>query len=220
MITLVTLVAFEAVAVTTAMPTVARALDGLTLYALAFGGALAASVVGMVVAGAWADARGPAGPTWAGVGLFSAGLFIAGTAPDMWVLVGGRVVQGFGGGLVVVALYVVVGRAYPAELHPRVFAAFAGAWVLPAIAGPSVAGLIVEHLHWRWVFLGVVLLAVPSVLLILPGLRGLPPTDRGTADLSVVGWAVAAAVSVGLLHLGGQQDGLDAVLLIGAGLAG
>ncbi|GAA0898716.1 hypothetical protein GCM10009557_74160 [Virgisporangium ochraceum] len=130
MITLVTLVAFEAVAVTTAMPTVARALDGLALYALAFGGALAASVVGMVVAGAWGDARGPAGPTWAGVGLFVVGLAIAGTAPDMWVLVGGRVVQGFGGGLVVVALYVVVGRAYPAELHPRVFAAFAGATVV------------------------------------------------------------------------------------------
>jgi MFS family permease len=220
MITLVTLVAFEAVAVTTAMPTVARALDGLALYALAFGGALAASVVGMVVAGAWGDARGPAGPTWAGVGLFVAGLAIAGTAPDMWVLVGGRVVQGLGGGLVVVALYVVVGRAYPAELHPRVFAAFAGAWVLPSIAGPSVAGLVVEHLHWRWVFLGVVLLAVPSVLLILPGLRGLPPATRGTADLSVVRWAVAAAVSVGLLHLGGQRGGVDAVVLIGAGLAG
>jgi MFS family permease len=220
MITLVTLVAFEAVAVTTAMPTVTRALDGLTLYALAFGGALAASVVGMVVAGAWGDARGPAGPTWAGVGLFTAGLLVAGAAPDMWVLVGGRVVQGFGGGLVVVALYVVVGRAYPAELHPRVFAAFAGAWVLPSIAGPSVAGLVVEHLHWRWVFLGVVLLAVPSVLLILPGLRGLPPAARGVADLSAVRWAVAAAVSVGLLHVGGQRGGFDAVLLIGAGLAG
>lgn len=100
------------------------------------------------------------------------------------------------------------------------FAAFAGAWVLPSVAGPSVAGLIVEHLHWRWVFLGVVLLAVPSVLLILPGLRGLPPATRGTADLSVVRWAVAAAVSVGLLHLGGQRGGVDAVLLIGAGLAG
>lgn len=220
MITLVTLVAFEAVAVTTAMPTVARALDGLTLYALAFGGALAASVVGMVVAGAWGDARGPAGPTWAGVALFIAGLFVAGTAPDMWVLVGGRAVQGFGGGLVVVALYVVVGRAYPADLHPRVFAAFAGAWVLPSIAGPSIAGLIVEHLHWRWVFLGVVLLAVPSILLIAPGLRGLPPAGRGTTDLSMVGWAVAAAVSVGLLHFGGQRGGVDAAVLIGAGIAG
>src|SRR6185312_4969112 len=132
----------------------------------------------------------------------------------------GRVVQGFGGGLVVVALYVVVARAYPAELHPKVFAAFAGAWVLPSIAGPSVAGLIVEHLHWRWVFLGVVLLAVPSVLLILPGLRGLPPARRAAADLSAVRWAVAAAVGVGLLHVGGQRDGAQAVLLIGIGLAG
>jgi MFS family permease len=220
MITLVTLIAFEAVAVTTAMPSVATALDGLPLYALAFGGTLAASVVGVVVAGAWGDARGPVGPTWVGTGLFAAGLLIAGVAPDMWVLVGGRVVQGFGSGLVVVALYVVVGRAYPADLHPRVFAAFAGAWVLPSIAGPSVAGLIVEHLHWRWVFLGVLLLAVPSLLLVQPGLRGLPPAGRAAMDLSAAKWAVTAAVSVGLLHVGGQRGGLDGVLLIGAGLAG
>ncbi|NNC24843.1 MFS transporter, partial [Salinisphaera sp. USBA-960] len=61
-VALVALVGFEALAVTTAMPTVARALDGLPLYALAFAGTLAASVVGMVAAGPWADARGPVAP--------------------------------------------------------------------------------------------------------------------------------------------------------------
>ena len=41
-------------------------------------------------------------------------LLLAGLASHMWVLVAGRLVQGFGGGLVGVALFVVVGRAYPA----------------------------------------------------------------------------------------------------------
>jgi MFS family permease len=63
----------------------------------------------------------------------------------------------------------------------------------------------------------VVLLVVPTVLLMAPGLRQLPPAGRREADLSTVRWAVAAAVSVGLLHLGGQ---LGAVLLLAAGLAG
>jgi len=53
------LMAFEALAVTTAMPVVARALGGLALYGLAFGGPLAASVVGMVLGGRLGDARGP-----------------------------------------------------------------------------------------------------------------------------------------------------------------
>src|SRR4051794_27477092 len=109
MVTLVTLVAFEAVAGTSAMPSVARALDGLPLYGFAFGGALAGSVVGMVLAGAWCDRAGPARPAAAGVALFGLGLLAAGLAPDMWALVAGRLVQGFGGGLVNVALFVVVG---------------------------------------------------------------------------------------------------------------
>lgn len=57
-VALVSLGAFEAVAVATAMPTVAAALDGLSGYALAFGLPLATSALGMVVAGAWSDARG------------------------------------------------------------------------------------------------------------------------------------------------------------------
>jgi len=51
MVALVALHAFEALAVAAAMPTVAVALDGLRLYALAFGGTLATSVIGMTLAG-------------------------------------------------------------------------------------------------------------------------------------------------------------------------
>ncbi|GIT80833.1 hypothetical protein LLS1_25020 [Leifsonia sp. LS1] len=52
---LIMLAAFEALAVTTIMPTVSRELDGASLYAFAFAGPLAVSVVGMVLAGAWSD---------------------------------------------------------------------------------------------------------------------------------------------------------------------
>jgi MFS family permease len=211
MVTLVSLVAFEAVAVTTAMPTVTKALNGLALYGLAFGGALAAGVVGMVVSGGWSDAKGPAAPMWAGLGAFAAGLLVAGLAPTMGALVAGRIAQGFGGGLVAVALYVVVGRVYPERLHPRLFAAFAGAWVVPSVAGPSVSGLIVEHAGWRWVFLGVVLVSIPAVLLVRPALRGLSAPSTGSerafrrARFGPIGLALGAAVSVGLLHVGGQR---------------
>jgi MFS family permease len=217
MVILVTLVAFEAVAVTAAMPAVAGSLSGLSLYGLAFGGAFAASVVGMVLAGAWCDRAGPARPTVAGVALFCAGLLLAGLAPHMWVLVAGRLVQGFGGGLVGVALYVVVGRAYPADTHARVFSALAAAWVLPAIAGPAIAGLIVQYAGWRWVFLLVVAVAGPALLLIWPRLRAvpdLPPTARG----SRLPWALGAAAGIGLLFAGGQHASAAGLGLLAAGL--
>ncbi|MFB9234683.1 MFS transporter [Plantactinospora siamensis] len=246
MVALVSLLAFEALAVATAMPTVARDLDGLSLYALAFGGPFASGVLAMVLAGSWCDARGPVAPTAHGVLWFVAGLLVAGTAPSMPVLAAGRIVQGFGSGMLSVALYVLVGRAYPEALLRRVFAAFAGAWVVPSLVGPAVAGLTVQYLGWRWVFLAVPVLAVPAVLLIRPALRTSSPTpagpDRpaGTAvgpDRPVgaragerrsvrgpgsttagarrrIGWAVGAATGAALLHIGGQQRGATAVVLL------
>nr|WP_256095599.1 MFS transporter [Micromonospora carbonacea] len=222
-VALVSLLAFEALAVGTAMPTVARSLDGLSLYGLAFGGAFASGVVGMVVSGVWCDARGPRAPVWHGVAWFVAGLLIAGTTSTMGVLVAGRMVQGFGSGLLSVALYVVVGRAYPEALHRRIFAAFAAAWVVPSLVGPAIAGLVVEHLGWRWVFLAVPAVAVPALLLVQPGLRSLAPsavTRPSTGAGARVGWAFGAGASAALLHYGGQQRGVLAVGLVGAALAG
>lgn len=216
-VALVALVAFEALAVTTAMPTVARALDGLPLYALAFGGTLAASVVGMVAAGRWADARGPAAPLRQGIAWFALGLILAGLAPSMIALIAGRVVQGFGGGLISVALYVVVGRVYPVALRVKVFVAFAAAWAVPAVVGPAISGAIVEHLGWRWVFLSVPVVALVAAWLVLPSLRGLGPSATHEATHSAgqqrtrLLWALLTTASLLALHYGGQQRGWPAL---------
>src|SRR5215469_10273257 len=94
----ITFVASEALAVVTVMPVVARDLGGLRLYGWVFSAFMLGSVLGIVMAGRAADRRGPAIPFVAGVALFGAGLAIAGLAPTMEVLVGGRVLQGIGAG--------------------------------------------------------------------------------------------------------------------------
>ncbi|KUM33714.1 MFS transporter [Arthrobacter sp. EPSL27] len=180
---LVFLAAFESLAVTTIMPVVSRELDGAALYALAFAGPLATGVIGMVAAGSWSDRRGPVGPLYASVAMFVVGLLVAGTAETMPALVAGRLVQGLGGGAMTVALYVVIARVYPAVLHPKIFAAFSAAWVIPSLVGPFAAGIVAQLLSWHWVFLGVVGLVVPALLMIVPALRGLHGTrDGGTGD--------------------------------------
>jgi MFS family permease len=222
MVALITLVAFESLAVTTAMPTVAQALDGLSWYALAFGGPLASGVVAMVVSGTWSDLKGPTRPLWHGTAWFVVGLAIAGIAPTMAVLVAGRIIQGFGAGLLTVALYVVVGHLYPARMRPRIFAAFATGWVVPSLVGPAIAGLIVEHTSWRIVFLAVPVMAVPAALVMRPGLGRTRTPEGPTAQGSL--WdkrarsAIAVALGVGLLHYGGQQRGVVQVVLLVVGL--
>ncbi|MDQ0853466.1 MFS family permease [Arthrobacter sp. V4I6] len=175
---LVFLAAFESMAVTTIMPLVSRELGGAALYALAFAGPLATGVIGMVAAGNWSDRRGPAGPLYASVALFVLGLLIAGTAGSMAALVAGRLVQGLGGGAMTVSLYVVVARVYPPVLHPRIFAAFSAAWVIPSLVGPFAAGLVAQLASWHWVFLGMVGLVVPALLMIVPAVRGLHGTTE------------------------------------------
>lgn len=170
-VVLIFLAAIEALAVTTVMPIVSDDLNGEALFAVAFSGTLATGVIGMVAAGAWSDRTGPRVPLYTSVVLFTIGLVVSGFAPDMYTFIAGRLIQGLGAGGQTVALYVVVARVYPPELHGRIFAAFAAAWVVPSMIGPFLAGAVAEFLHWRWAFLGVAVLTVLAFVLVVVRLR-------------------------------------------------
>ncbi|CAM5619175.1 hypothetical protein SVIOM74S_04034 [Streptomyces violarus] len=179
-VSVVLLIAFEATAVGTAMPVAALVkLNGVPLYAFAFSGYFTTSLFGMVLSGQLVDPRGPLAPLTWGIASFAAGLLIGGTAGSMWLFILGRAVQGLGGGLVIVALYVVVGRAYPERLRPAIMAAFAAAWVVPSIVGPLASGAVTEHLGWRWVFLGIPVIVVLPLALALPQIRRLAGAGQG-----------------------------------------
>ena len=208
---LVFLGAFESLAVTTIMPTVSAELNGEALYSLAFSGTLAASVVGMVVAGGWADRRGPSRPLVAAILIFLVGLVLSGTATDMLVFITGRLLQGLGSGAINVCLYVVVARIYPAVLHPRIFGTFAAAWVLPSLIGPPVAGVVAEQISWHWVFLGVGVLVVAASATIVPALRALwlAPVLESTAAPAArnILWSVVVAIGVLAISVSGESSG-------------
>lgn len=225
-VALIFLAAIEALAVTTVMPIVSDALDGESLYAVAFAGTLATSVIGMVAAGSWSDTRGPRGALYAAVALFILGLLISGFATTMPQFLIGRLVQGLGAGGQTVALYVVVARLYPPHLHGRVFAAFAAAWVVPSMIGPFLAGAVAEYLDWRWAFLGVAVLTAIAFSMIAIRLRGVDlgrgePQDR-RALLTRLLLAVVVAVLAVVIGLSAELDpaigwpvALGAVLAIG-----
>ncbi|RUQ98246.1 MFS transporter [Labedella endophytica] len=219
---LITLAAFESLAVTTIMPVVSDELGGASLYSLAFAAPIASSVVGMVGAGIWADRRGPARPLVAAIVVFTIGLIVAGLALAMPALVAGRFVQGFGSGAMTVSIYVLVAKLYPPPLHPKIFAAFAAAWVVPSLVGPLVAGIVADTAGWRWVFLGVVALVAAAGVLVAPALRSLgrnagepelpnddgavaaPGTRRPLGATTRLGLSAAVAVAVVTLSLSAE----------------
>lgn len=209
-VSVIVLIAFEATAVGTAMPVAARELDGVSLYAFAFSGYFTTSLFGMVLSGQWSDRRGPLAPLTCGIASFAVGLVLSGTAGAMWLFILGRAVQGLGGGLVIVALYVVVGRAYPERLRPAIMAAFAAGWVVPSVVGPLASGAVTEHLGWRWVFVGIPVLVVFPLALALPQIRARASgAVGGDAPASFDGrrirLALAISLGAGLLQYAAQD---------------
>lgn len=163
-VVLITIGAFENLAVVTVLPVIARELAGFGLYALAAGLPLAMVVVAASVGGLVIDAFSYRLPLLVGVFSAAAGLALAGFAPVMWLLAVGRGVAGFGLGLITVSLYAAVGLVVPAAARPRFFAAFSAAWVVPGMVGPAVAGFLADIGAWRAVLLGV----IPVLLGVIP----------------------------------------------------
>ena len=161
----ITLVAFEALAVSTVLPIVANELGGKELYGWVFSAFFLGSLIGIAVVGGTVDRGGLGRPFALGLALFGIGLLIGGLAPSMPVLVAARFIQGLGAGTIPPIAYVAIGRSLPEHLRPRMFATLSTAWILPGVIGPALAGLVGESLGWRYVFLGMLpFIAVAGVL--------------------------------------------------------
>ncbi len=208
----VTLVAFESMGVATAMPTLVADLDGLSLYSWPFTIFLISSVVATVLSGRIGDRRGPAPALLAGPVLFAAGLVVAGTASAMPMLLLGRALQGFGAGLLLVSVSLLIALTFTDHERPVIYAANAAAWVLPAVIGPSVAGVVTVGVGWRWVFLGLVPLVAVGVLMLVVVVRRLPAHESATdGRRASVPQAIIAALGVAALTWAAQHQSLVAL---------
>ncbi|MCR6489346.1 MFS transporter [Amycolatopsis sp. OK19-0408] len=214
----VTLVAFESMGVATAMPTLVADLDGLSLYSWPFTIFLISSVVATVLSGRIGDRRGPAPALLAGPVLFAVGLVVAGTASGMPMFLLGRALQGFGAGLLLVSVSLLIAVTFTDHERPVIYAANAAAWVLPAVIGPSLAGVLTVSVGWRWVFLGLVPLVVVGVAMLVVVVRRLPAHSPSTGGRRAgVFTAVVAALGVAALTWAAQHQSL---LSLGYGTVG
>lgn len=217
----ITLVAFEALAISTVMPIVARDLGGLGLYGWVFSGFFLGNLLGIVTAGQSADRRGTAYPFAVGLALFSVGLLAGGLATSMPLLVVARVAQGLGAGAIPAVAYATVGRMYPATLRPRVFAVFSSAWVIPGLIGPAASGAIEDAVSWRAVFLALLPFVALAAAITIPVLTQMALSDAAGAgtvpDRRRTGLVLTLSAAMVLVAISGPPLVLAAVLAV-AGL--
>jgi EmrB/QacA subfamily drug resistance transporter len=136
--------------------------------------------------------------------LFTAGSAACGLSNSLGELVVFRVLQGAGGGMIMPVAQLIMAQVAGPQRMGRVMGIVSMPAMLAPILGPVVGGLILENLHWSWIFF--VNVPVGFIAFIL-GWRMLPRTDSGVAGrLDWLGLALmptgAAAVVYGLSELG------------------
>jgi MFS family permease len=166
------LTGLAALAVVPTLPAAARDLDGLSLYPLVAGCFVAASLLGGVLGGHWADRVGAQRPLAAGMVLAVVTLLVSGASTSIWQLAAGRFLDGLAGGTVAVSINTAIGQAYPDRLRPRVLALMSACWIVPSLVGPPLAGLVAEWWSWRAVFFGLAALTMLPALVVVALLRG------------------------------------------------
>lgn len=201
LVALITLFASETLAVATIMPRVADDL-GRSGYGAAFSGFFLGSVAGVLLGGPAADRFRPGPLLTVLATLFTAGLLLGASAPIIWVLVAGRILQGLGAGATTPLVYTVIARAYEETARVRMFAITSTAWVTPAVFGPGLAGVVADTVGWRWVFLGIVPLVIAATAITAPAVRRwTAPADAERTRLPIAP-ALTATAGIGLV-LGG-----------------
>lgn len=155
----------------TLLPSVVRDIGGIDLFAWNTTLFIVASILASVFAAVRPFGIGPRGNYLLAAAGFGVGSLICGLAPSMEVMLAGRVVQGFGAGLLTAMSYGMIRVVFPQHLWSRAFALISSVWGVATLVGPAIGGVFATLDAWRWAFL---LLAPLSAMLALLAFRALP----------------------------------------------
>jgi EmrB/QacA subfamily drug resistance transporter len=153
--------------------------------------------------------------------LFTAGSALCAVAASTTTLVLFRVLQGAGGGMIMPVGQLIMAQVAGPRRMGRVMGIVSMPAMLAPILGPVIGGLILQNLHWSWIFL--VNLPIGLVAFIL-GWRVIPHTESGEAGrLDVLGLALLSVASSSLVYglsKAGTSASLTAPAVIGPIIAG
>jgi MFS family permease len=215
----VLLYAMNALLMSTVLPSAVFDIGGLELMTWPTAGYLASSMAAATGAALLKQAIGARHAYALAMALFCLGALIAALAPTMLHLIGGRIVQGIGGGLITALAYVMVRSVFPENLWTRMFAILSAVWGIAVFVGPLVGGAFANAGFWRGAFFSVAIAAAllsAMTLIALPALA--PGNDRAppfpALRLALVVLAIVAVSAAGIV-----PSPVIAVLLIVCALA-
>lgn len=203
----------------TVLPSVVADIGGLDLFAWNTTLFIVASILANVFAAIRPFSIGPRTSYLLAAAAFGAGSIVCGTAPDIWVLLLGRTIQGFGAGLLGALTYGMIRIAFPQALWPRAMALISSVWGVATLVGPAIGGILAGLHVWRWAFMG----AAPLALLLAAGAFIVLPARAESPGMSAfpvpqIFLVVGAVLAVSLASVTTGEPSHAALLLV-AGLA-
>jgi EmrB/QacA subfamily drug resistance transporter len=166
------------------------------------------ALAGVIPLTGWASERFGSKQVWfAAVSVFLVGSVLCGFAWNLPSLIGFRVLQGLGGGMILpITISILTQAAGPARLS-RAMAAIALPGQLGPILGPVIGGAIVDSINWNWLFFVNVPICL-AALVLAPRLLPASTRDR-TKRLDVAGFSLLTPGLVGIAYGISQAVGVD-----------
>lgn len=154
----------------------------------------------------------------AGLATFTIGSLLCGLSPDIYWLIASRVIQAVGASMGMALSTAIVTEAFPDQERGKALGIIGLFVSIGVIAGPTLGGIILEHLTWHWLFfvnLPIGVIGFIFVLLFVPARRpiGQQKFDymgAGTMFVSMASFLLALS----FLQLNGFRDVLVYILLV------
>lgn len=115
--------------------------------------------------------------------LFLVGTITSAVAPEFGVLLVGRIIQAMGTGMLMPLVMNVIMTIYPPEKRGGAMGMFGLVVMFAPAIGPTISGLIVDGLSWRWLFYLVIPFALLSIIIGVVVLRNVSEVTKPRVDL-------------------------------------